>query len=176
MKEVDIEINYALEIGDVVLVQNDGFGIGQEDLDKYVEVIGKADYYDTPGVTVVGYDCVLETDPIGDRRTGAVGYETFGSKPFILLNTRQQTEGFDCDPDVEPDVVNSPSHYNLFEDVEAIEVIAHSLTKEEFRGYCFGNLLKYRLRCGKKDNVEQELSKADKYKELYEKYKDLCHD
>ena len=76
----------------------------------------------------------------------------------------------------EVEMVNNPKHYDLFEDVEAIEVIARSLTKEEFRGYCFGNLLKYRLRCGKKDNVEQELAKADKYKELYERYKDLCYE
>lgn len=74
------------------------------------------------------------------------------------------------------ELVNRPKHYELFEDVEAIEVISRSLTKEEFRGYCFGNLLKYRLRCGKKDNVEQELAKADKYKELYENYKDFCYE
>lgn len=74
------------------------------------------------------------------------------------------------------DVVNSPSHYDLFDGTEAIEIIARSLTKEEFRGYCFGNLLKYRLRCGKKDDVNQELSKADKYKELYESYKEFCRD
>ena len=74
------------------------------------------------------------------------------------------------------DVVNSPSHYDLFDGTEAIEIIARSLTKEEFRGYCFGNLLKYRLRCGKKDDVNQELSKADKYKELYENYKEFCRD
>ena len=74
------------------------------------------------------------------------------------------------------DVVNSPSHYDLFDGTEAIEIIARSLTKEEFRGYCFGNLLKYRLRCGKKDDVNQELSKADKYKELYENYKEFCRE
>ena len=74
------------------------------------------------------------------------------------------------------DAVNSPSHYDLFDGIEAIEIIARSLTKEEFRGYCFGNLLKYRLRCGKKDDVNQELSKADKYKELYENYKEFCRD
>ncbi|MNV90123.1 hypothetical protein D3C71_1844740 [compost metagenome] len=73
-------------------------------------------------------------------------------------------------------MVNSPKHYSLFEDVEAIEVIARSLTQAEFRGYCFGNLLKYKLRCGLKDDVLQELSKAEKYKELYEKFKGLCKD
>jgi hypothetical protein len=72
------------------------------------------------------------------------------------------------------DMVHSPNHYAVFDGVEAIEIIAKSLTIEEFRGYCFGNLLKYRLRCGKKDDVQQELAKADKYKELFEKYKHFC--
>lgn len=72
------------------------------------------------------------------------------------------------------DMVNSPSHYALFDDIEAIQVIAASMTKEMFKGYCFGNLLKYKLRAGGKDDIQQELKKADKYKELYEKYQNLC--
>lgn len=72
------------------------------------------------------------------------------------------------------DMVNSPSHYALFDDIEAIQVIASSMTKEMFKGYCFGNLLKYKLRAGSKDDIQQELKKADKYKELYEKYQHLC--
>lgn len=74
------------------------------------------------------------------------------------------------------EMVESPSHYDLFPGVEAIQVIASSLTVDEYRGYCLGNLLKYRLRCGKKDNVEQELAKADMYKKLFEQYKHLCKD
>lgn len=74
----------------------------------------------------------------------------------------------------ESDAVHSPKHYAVFDDIEAIEVIARSMTQEMFKGYCFGNLLKYRLRVGSKDEVMQELGKADKYKELYEKFKGLC--
>ena len=74
----------------------------------------------------------------------------------------------------ESDAVHSPKHYAVFDDIEAIEVIARSMTQEMFKGYCFGNLLKYRLRVGGKDEVMQELGKADKYKELYEKFKGLC--
>ena len=69
------------------------------------------------------------------------------------------------------DVVNKPKHYQFF-DMEAIEVIRNSLTEEEFRGYCKGNGLKYRLRAGKKDATEQEIAKAEKYESLYEEYKD----
>lgn len=69
------------------------------------------------------------------------------------------------------DVVNNPNHYQLFPETEAIVVIAKSLTDEEFRGYCLGNSLKYRLRAGKKGSAEEDLAKADKYVELYNKYK-----
>lgn len=75
---------------------------------------------------------------------------------------------------VKPDAVNSPKHYAVFEKLEAIEVIASSMTADQFYGYCLGNILKYRLRAGGKDDVMQELGKADKYQELFTKYKYLC--
>ena len=78
------------------------------------------------------------------------------------------------------DMVNSPNHYAFFEsdtgDTEAIQVIASSMTHEEFKGYCKGNALKYRLRLGKKDNIEQELGKANKYQELYHLHNHLTTD
>lgn len=74
-----------------------------------------------------------------------------------------------------PDPVNQPQHYQFFPDLEAIEVIARSTTQEQFYGYCLGNRLKYRLRAGNKDKLEQDIAKSDKYLELYEQYKGLCH-
>lgn len=72
------------------------------------------------------------------------------------------------------DAVNNPKHYTVFENVEAIQIIACSLTEDQFWGYCLGNILKYRLRAGGKDDVMQELGKADKYQELYIEHKHLC--
>ena len=72
------------------------------------------------------------------------------------------------------DVVNHPKHYEFFPDVEAIQVIAAALTEEEFKGYCMGNRLKYRLRAGYKDALEQDIAKSDKYIELYNENKYLC--
>ena len=75
--------------------------------------------------------------------------------------------------------VTRPSHYMLFDDIEAIEVIARSMTREQFKGYCFGNILKYRLRAGKKSELaylEKDMAKAGFYGELYEKHKDKCYD
>lgn len=80
---------------------------------------------------------------------------------------------------VEDDGVKQPSHYQLFEGVEAIEVIARSMTKEMFKGYCLGNILKYRLRAGKKSELatlEKDMAKATFYLELYTKHRGLCYD
>lgn len=77
-------------------------------------------------------------------------------------------------PDLTPDVVNKPSHYQFFEGVEVIEIIASSMTREQFKGYCLGNRIKYRLRAGNKDKLEQEIAKSDKYVELYDEHKHLC--
>lgn len=68
------------------------------------------------------------------------------------------------------DAVHHPKHYEVFPGVEAIEIIAASMTKEEWAGYCKGNMLKYRLRAGKKDALEQDIAKAQTYVELYDKY------
>lgn len=75
-----------------------------------------------------------------------------------------------------PDAVDSPKHYQFFPDLEAIEVIARSMTQEQFYGYCLGNRLKYRLRAGNKDNLEQDIAKSDKYSELYEQHRGKCID
>ncbi|WEU80457.1 nucleotide kinase [Klebsiella phage Saitama] len=80
---------------------------------------------------------------------------------------------------VKEDGVKQPSHYQLFEGVEAIEVIARSMTQEMFKGYCLGNILKYRLRAGKKSELatlEKDTAKATFYLELYTKHKGLCYD
>lgn len=77
------------------------------------------------------------------------------------------------------DGVRTPSHYMLFDDIEAIEVIARSMTREQFKGYCLGNILKYRLRAGKKSELaflEKDMAKAVFYGELFEKHKDKCYD
>lgn len=77
------------------------------------------------------------------------------------------------------DDVRQPSHYQVFPDVESIEIIARSMTVAEFKGFCLGNVLKYRLRAGKKSELatmEKDLKKADFYKELFEQHKGKCYD
>jgi hypothetical protein len=54
-------------------------------------------------------------------------------------------------------------HYELWEDYEAIDNIKSTLTKKEYLGYLKGNILKYQLRLGKKDNVDSEKQKIQDY-------------
>ena len=63
------------------------------------------------------------------------------------------------------DAVNSPSHY-LHGGIETIEVIRMMLTPEEFKGYCKGNIIKYRERAPYKGRAEEDYAKARKYKEF----------
>lgn len=56
--------------------------------------------------------------------------------------------------------VNHPKHYQSKTGLEAIDVI------EAFNlDFCLGNVVKYILRCGHKDNEVQELKKAKWYLE-----------
>lgn len=71
-------------------------------------------------------------------------------------------------------MVTKPKHYEFFDGVEAITIIARSMTEKQFAGYCMGNALKYRLRAGKKFNTEEDLKKADFYKELFQKHRHEC--
>lgn len=72
------------------------------------------------------------------------------------------------------DAVHQPKHYELMEGVESIEIIAASLTPAEWRGFCLGNAIKYRLRAGKKDALQQDIDKAVNYTDnLYTDHKHL---
>lgn len=70
--------------------------------------------------------------------------------------------------------IKNPKYYQILEGVESIEVIACSLTSDEWKGFCLGNILKYRIRAGKKDELTQDIGKADFYEVLYLKHKHLC--
>lgn len=60
------------------------------------------------------------------------------------------------------DRVNHPLHYTDG-GIETIDYIRAKLTKEEFKGYCKGNIFKYLSRAGKKGNEKEDLQKAKTY-------------
>ena len=71
------------------------------------------------------------------------------------------------------DAVINPNHYDMM-GANTIEILASAMTEAEWRGFCLGNTLKYRIRAGKKDDLQQDIDKANNYERLYEKHKHLC--
>lgn len=65
------------------------------------------------------------------------------------------------------DVVRKPSHYQIADGIEAIDIIelvVNAYDLSPYEGYLLGNFLKYRLRIGDKDGVEQDLAKSNEYR------------
>jgi hypothetical protein len=75
----------------------------------------------------------------------AKGVEALASSEFLSEDRDSNFPGentIEERPLIQPDEVNHPPHYTDG-GIECIEAIEASLTPEEFRGYCKGNLMKY---------------------------------
>ena len=60
------------------------------------------------------------------------------------------------------DNVKQPRHY-MHGGIETIEIIRAMLTREEFIGYCKGNVIKYRERAEYKGKTDEDYAKAKVY-------------
>ncbi len=60
------------------------------------------------------------------------------------------------------DPVNHPSHYQGSNGIETIECIEAAMSKEAFKGYVQGNVIKYVMRYERKNGIE-DLYKAQWY-------------
>ena len=179
--ESTFERNYSLEVGDVILVTTSGYGLIDGDEGKYVEVIGKGNYFDDPGVEVKPYQCVLETTngcgSIGDQ--GFIGYESFGNNPMILLNTLEEPKENPFNEAGKADNYTT-DHYNLYyilteNDIEAgkIKVDAYWVAKQWKTGSrddsgALWHSLKTIARFGEKNDKAREI------KALYNQAKALA--
>lgn len=74
------------------------------------------------------------------------------------------------------DNVKNPKHYQIIDDIEAIDIIASSMTLEQFKGFCLGSILGYRLRAGKKGDTNEDIFKAIEFESLFVQKKHLCRD
>ena len=59
--------------------------------------------------------------------------------------------------------IEENKHHLIWGDTQSIELIEYFLSKEEYKGFLKGNILKYQLRLGKKDDVSKELKKIQDY-------------
>lgn len=66
--------------------------------------------------------------------------------------------------DCKCDSINHPAYYNQGK-VECIDAMESMLTKEEFKGYLKGSILKYLWRIGLKGSVKENLDKLKWYQD-----------
>lgn len=76
-----------------------------------------------------------------------------GTDTYIVVNADRVQE-----------VGNHDKHY-LESVVEPIKVMEKLFTKEELKGFIKGNILKYRLRMGHKDDIQKEMDKIRVYEQ-----------
>jgi|TARA_B100001093_G_scaffold426110_1_gene419894 hypothetical protein len=73
------------------------------------------------------------------------------------------------------DMVNNPTHYNA-KGVECIDAIEASMSKDEFKGYLKGNVMKYMWRYDYKGKPVEDLKKAEWYlKKLIASVEEPCY-
>lgn len=111
--------------------------------------------------TLMAYNNIVSTNIIA------------GNIPHFDVITREMEDYHDDEDCVEIeesedesefDIVEKPEHYNSAPNgIETIDAIEAAMTREEFRGYLKGTMLKYVFRLGKKDKATQDLGKSQWY-------------
>ena len=59
--------------------------------------------------------------------------------------------------------IEENKHHLLWKGMQSLDVMKSALTREEYIGFLKGQILKYQLRLGKKDDVAKELKKIQDY-------------
>ena len=84
-------------------------------------------------------------------------------------STDETNEGSSSDTVIEAlgyDPVTDPVQYHIG-GIETIDIMRIVLTREEFKGYLKGNIIKYRERAMHKGKPEEDWAKAREYKRIY---------
>lgn len=98
-------------------------------------------------------------------------YEVIEEKrdEFLLKNSKDEVAYIhksQCT--VAKNQVIETNYYELWPGIEALDVMAMSLSREEFIGFLKGNILKYQLRKGNKpgEPLEKDQEKLNSYKQI----------
>ena len=116
--------------------------------------------YETVCVDVRNFDAIDEDYAYGEIQrsmnlAGVLCYEVRlrGTDTYIVVKADKVQE-----------VGKHDKHY-LESVVEHIKVMEKLFTKEELKGFIKGNILKYRLRMGHKDDIQKEMDKIRVYEQ-----------
>ena len=116
--------------------------------------------YETVRVDVRNFDAIDEDYAYGEIQrsmnlAGVLCYEVRlrGTDTYVIVKADKVQE-----------VGKHDKHY-LESVVEPIKVMEKMFTKEELKGFIKGNILKYRLRMGHKDDIQKEMDKIRVYEQ-----------
>ena len=116
--------------------------------------------FETVRVDVRNFDAIDEDYAYGEIQrsmnlAGVLCYEVRlrGTDTYIIVKADKVQE-----------VEKHDKHY-LESVVEPIKVMEKLFTKEELKGFIKGNILKYRLRMGHKDDIQKEMDKSRVYEQ-----------
>lgn len=119
--------------------------------------------YETVRVDVRKFDAIDDDYVYGEIQrhmelAGVLCYEVRlrGTDTYILVSEDRVRKVEEHD--------NHDKHY-LEAVVEPIKVMEKLFTKEELKGFIKGNILKYRLRMGHKDDIQKEMDKIRVYEQ-----------
>lgn len=102
-------------------------------------------------------------EPTKEQREESAKFSAWmnGAKNYAYyqVERRKQMREF---KDGASDAVN-PAHYQVEGIPEAIEIIAHLMTKEQFEGFLWGNIIKYAYRYGRKGDKAETAGKIEWY-------------
>lgn len=112
---------------------------------------------------------------VGDRVYSSI----LGKGTIIKQRSKYDTFVVDFDEEGEVEVVPealtkveytavNPAHYQVAGIPEAIEIMEHLMTKEQFEGFLWGNILKYAYRYGRKGDKKETVGKIKWYAEQLE--------
>ena len=109
-----------------------------------------------PSIPAESIEDLRRAGMMPDQEPVIQGFERV-DKPSITLEGYARMER-------EEEAITSPAHYKVCEGLEVVDMIRAVLTPEQFSGYCLGNLIKYRMRAGKKTmSPLEDLGKAHVY-------------
>lgn len=124
--------------------------------------------YETVRVDVRNFDAIDGDYVYGEIQrnidiAGVLCYEVRlrGTDTYIVVNEDRVQKVAEED--------NKHDKHYLEAVVEPIKVMEKMFTKEELKGFIKGNILKYRLRMGHKDDIQKEMDKIRVYEQWLEK-------
>lgn len=115
---------------------------------------------------------IIDIAHVGDEAVYRLQREDDGFIPDQYFNIKQLVPAFDAyTGETEAPSPYHDKHYNGCI-IEPILLMQKHLTKEQFEGFLLGNIIKYRVRAGHKDDAKKDIDKAMRYEQWLREFQE----